>query len=202
MTTAGLIVVEGPMGAGKTSLARLLSTAMNIPALLERPADNPFLGDFYRHQQHVLATELQFLLQRRQIFDHLEGGRLYIADHGPEKDRIFTPLTLEAETLRLFREIRAALSYNPPPVLLLIYLDHPVDLLLERIRARRDPWETEIQRAYLLRVQEAYRQWLQHYPGPILDLSGLEGDFVADGEHAKILTEMVKNRISELGGDW
>ncbi|MGC8467816.1 MAG: deoxynucleoside kinase [Acidithiobacillus sp.] len=85
MTTAGLIVVEGPMGAGKTSLARLLSTAMDIPALLERPADNPFLGDFYRHQQHVLATELQFLLQRRQIFDHLEGGRLYIADHGPEK---------------------------------------------------------------------------------------------------------------------
>ncbi|MGK9451262.1 deoxynucleoside kinase [Acidithiobacillus caldus] len=202
MKAARLIVVEGPMGAGKTSLTRLLAAAMAIPAVLERPADNPFLGDFYQHQQHVLATELYFLMQRRQTWDGLEGDRLYVADHGPEKDRIFTPLTLEAEMLRLFREIRAALSYNAPRVPLLIYLDRPVDVLLERIRARQDPWETSMQRAYVLRVQGAYRQWLRHYPGQVLDLSTVAGDFVADSEHAKILTEMVKNKITELGEDW
>jgi len=201
MSGARLLVVEGPMGAGKTSLARLLAAALAIPSILERPADNPFLGEFYAHRQHVLATELQFLLQRRQTWDSLEGDRLYVSDHGPEKDRIFTPLTLDKESLRLFREIRAALSYNPPPVRLLIYLDRPVDQLLDRIRARQDPWESPLQREYLLRVQEAYRHWLRHYSGPVLDLSGLDGDFVADADHAKILTEMVKNRISELGED-
>ncbi len=196
MTTPPCILsVEGPIGAGKTSLARQLAHALNGRLILETPAKNPFLPRFYQGPGAALATELQFLLQRRAQWRHLGNTPRIISDHSARKDEIFTPLTLDAEELQLFSALRAVLNYRPPPARLMIFLNAPLPILLERIRARGDAYERALTPAYLERVQAAYQAWRANYPLPCLDIDSAQVDFVHDPRHTEQLIHMVGHRL-------
>ncbi|MEY2341187.1 deoxynucleoside kinase [Acidithiobacillus sp. IBUN Pt1247-S3] len=193
-----LIVCEGPMGAGKTSLTHLLAGHFQATECLETPADNPFLAELYADGRHALATELHFLLQRCRQWQALPAG-LCFSDHSPSKDLLFTAQTLDEAERDLYLRIRSKLLPQPPQVALMIFLDAPLDLLYARIAARGDRWDAAMQRAYLAQVQTRYADFFAAYPGEHIDLRGQGLDFVARENDAKILTELVGNKLHELG---
>ncbi|MHB8366216.1 MAG: deoxynucleoside kinase [Acidithiobacillus sp.] len=197
MTNPRIISIEGPMGAGKTSLARQLAHALGGQIILEAPAQNPFLFRFYQGPGAALAAELQFLMQRRAQWQHLGDSPWIISDHSARKDEIFTPLTLDTEELRLFQTLRVALDYHPAPAALMIFLDAPLPILLERIRARGDAYEQALTTDYLERVQAAYRAWRAGHPLPCLDIDSAQVDFVHDPRHTEQLIDAVRYRLKE-----
>jgi deoxyadenosine/deoxycytidine kinase len=193
-----LIVCEGPMGAGKTSLTRLLAKHFSAPAYLERPQDNPFLADLYAAHRHALATELHFLLERSEQWQALPAG-LCCSDHVPDKDLLFSAQTLDPLERELYLRLRARLMPTPPPVALMIFLDAPLDLLYARIAERGDRWEGALQKSYLAGIQTRYADYFAAYSGPHIDLRGSSLDFVAREKDAIILTDLVGNKLDELG---
>jgi deoxyadenosine/deoxycytidine kinase len=197
MTNPRIISIEGPMGAGKTSLARQLAHALGGQIILEAPAQNPFLFRFYQEPDAALAAELQFLMQRRAQWQHLGDGPWIISDHSARKDEIFTPLTLNTEELRLFQTLREALDYHPAPSDLMIFLDAPLPILLERIQTRGDAYEQALTADYLERVQMAYRVWKTGYSFPCLDIDTAQVDFVHDPRHTEQLIDAVRYRLKE-----
>src|SRR5947199_7380147 len=135
------IVVEGPIGVGKTSLARRLCTSLNAEAVLEQAAQNPFLERFYRNPRAgALPLQLYFLLQRAQQLAALKQADLFapvrVADYLLEKDRPFARVTLEDAEFALYEQPYARLDIRPPKPDLVVYLQAPVDVLLERIARR------------------------------------------------------------------
>ncbi|WP_298167411.1 deoxynucleoside kinase [Acidithiobacillus sp.] len=197
MTNPRIISIEGPMGAGKTSLARQLGHALGGQIILEAPAQNPFLCRFYQGPGAALATELQFLMQRRAQWQHPGDKHWIISDHSARKDEIFTPLTLDTEELRLFQALRMALDYHPAPADLMIFLDAPLPILLERIRVRGDAYEQALTADYLERVQAAYRAWRANYSWPCLDIDSAQVDFVHDPRHTEQLIDTVRYRLKK-----
>ena len=193
-----LVVCEGPMGAGKTSLTRLLAGHFGAVEYLESPGDNPFLAQLYAGHRHALATELHFLLQRAQQWQALPEG-LCFSDYGPEKDLLFTAQTLDQAERELYLRIRAEIFPRPPQVGLMIFLDAPLDLLYSRVAARGDRWDTAMQREYLAQVQARYADFFTHSQGEHIDLRGQDLDFVARQKDATILTDLVENKLHELG---
>ncbi|MDD3760244.1 MAG: deoxynucleoside kinase [Acidithiobacillus sp.] len=193
-----LIVVEGPMGVGKTSLTQLLARYFGAETCLEMPGDNPFLAELYADGRHALATELHFLLQRCAQWQALPDG-LCFSDHGPDKDLLFTTQTLSPAERDLYLQIRARLLPQPPQVDLMIFLDAPLEVLYSRVRARGDQWDAAMQREYLAGVQARYADFFAGYSGAVLDLRGENMDFVAHKKDAKILTDLVGNKLHELG---
>ena len=193
-----LIVCEGPMGAGKTSLTRLLAQHFAAQSYLERPQDNPFLADLYAAHRHALATELHFLSERSEQWQNLPAG-LSCSDHAPDKDLLFTAQTLDPLERELYLRLRARLLPTPPRVDLMIFLDAPLDLLYARIAARGDQWESALQKDYLAGIQARYRDYFATYSGPHIDLRGSSLDFVAQAKDATILTDLVGNKLHELG---
>ncbi|MGR2928376.1 deoxynucleoside kinase [Acidithiobacillus ferriphilus] len=197
MTNPRIISIEGPMGAGKTSLARQLGHALGGRLILETPAQNPFLCRFYQGPGAALATELQFLMQRRTQWQHLGNQHWVISDHSARKDEIFTPFTLDTEELRLFHALRVALDYHPAPADLMIFLEAPLPILLERIRARGDAYEQALTADYLARVQTAYHAWQADYSGPCLNIDSAQVDFVHNPRHTEQLIDTVRYRLKE-----
>lgn len=163
------IAVEGPIGVGKTSLARRLGDALQRRLLLEQPEKNPFLDRFYRTQGRVaLPTQLFFLLQRANQYMALRDEEGFpphlVADFIPEKDWLFAHLTLSAVDLRLYEMLHARLlsSQSPHPDLV-IYLRASAEVLLERVRRRARPVEAHLQLDYLKRVADAYVRFFARY---------------------------------------
>src|SRR5258705_3198104 len=180
MTTASsepahkFVVVEGPIGVGKTSLARRLCTSLSAEAVLEQAAQNPFLERFYRNPRAgALPTQLYFLFQRAQQLASLQQQDLFapvrVADYLFEKDRLFARLTLDEEEFRLYEQVHARLAVEMPKADLVIYLQAPVDVLLDRINRRGIRYEHYIERAYLERLNDAYARFFHEYDGaPLL----------------------------------
>ncbi|WP_308388985.1 deoxynucleoside kinase [Acidithiobacillus sp. AMEEHan] len=193
-----LIVAEGPMGVGKTSLTQLLASHFGAKTCLETPGNNPFLAELYADGRHALATELHFLLQRCTQWQALPDG-LCFSDHGPDKDLLFTAQTLSTAERELYLQIRARLLPQTPQVDLMIFLDAPLAVLHSRVRARGDHWDMAMQREYLAGVQARYAEFFAGYSGSVLDLRGEKLDFVAREKDAKILTDLVGNKLHELG---
>ena len=162
------IVVEGPTGVGKTSLAKRLAQEFAAELFLERAEENPFLPDFYRNAaQYALSTQLHFLLQRaRQVEDfHLNDlfRSTCVADFMMEKDRLFAELTLQGEELKLYEQIYSHLTVNAPKPDLVIYLQAPVDMLKQRITRRGIDYEQPIREDYLMRLSDSYSRYFLDY---------------------------------------
>src|SRR4249920_3652679 len=156
------IVVEGPIGAGKSSLARLLAEHAGADTLLEQPTDNPFLGNFYQDQRRwALATQLFFLFQRVNQLSGLKQLDLFerptVADFLFDKDPMFARLNLSDDEFALYQRIYAHLAPQAIAPDLVIYLQAPVETLLSRVRRRAAVYERGISEEYLSRLTEAYR---------------------------------------------
>ncbi|MDH4047399.1 MAG: deoxynucleoside kinase [Gammaproteobacteria bacterium] len=172
--TPRFIVVEGPIGVGKTSLARRLATSLSGEVVLEQVDENPFLERFYRSGRNAaLPAQLFFLFQRARQIEELRQSDLFatvrVADFHLAKDRLFAELNLDRQELELYDKISANLDVEPPVPDLVVYLQASVDALLGRIARRGIPYERMIDRRYLERLTEAYARYFHHYDeGPLL----------------------------------
>ena len=162
------IVIEGPIGVGKTSLAKKLAIEFGGDLLLEKAEDNPFLANFYKNpRQYALSTQLHFLLQRAQQVQDFRQADLFqgshIADFMVDKDPLFAQMTLNRDELELYQQIYAHLTLDAPRPDLVIYLQAPLDILRERIALRGIGYEQQIRDEYLLRLSESYTRFFHDY---------------------------------------
>ena len=191
------IVVEGPIGAGKTSLARQLAAHVAGDALLERPEDNPFLARFYEDMQRfALPTQLTFLFQR---IDQLRGvgqfdmfRRATVGDFLLDKDPLFARLNLSDAEYLLYEKVYSQIKPEAPTPDLVIYLQAPVETLVERVHRRGVHYERTMSAHYLARIADAYsRYFYQYEEAPLLIVNSERLDFVANADHLALLLSHV-----------
>jgi len=182
----GYIAVEGPIGAGKTSLARRLAEHLGARLVLEAAESNPFLPRFYEDRaRHALPTQLFFLFQRVEQMRELLQRDLFVGpvvtDFMLDKDPLFARLTLSEDEYRLYQKIHATLAPQSPLPDLVIYLQAPVEVLVERVRARGIGYEQGIDREYLARLSDAYARYFYHYEAsPLMIVNSEHLNFVDD----------------------
>lgn len=192
------IVIEGPIGVGKTSLARRLAGSFGSELLLEGADENPFLERFYRKPREVaLPTQLFFLFQRVRQIQALRQSDMFrpvrVADFLIEKDRLFAGLTLEDDEYQLYEQVYAQMTIDAPVPDLVIYLQAPVEVLLNRIAGRGIEYERYIDAAYLQRLNDAYTSFFYQYnQAPLLIVNASELDYVNNDQDYNVLLEQVQ----------
>ena len=193
------IVVEGPIGAGKTSLARQLADHLDADMLLEQPEDNPCLPRSYDDMQRfALPTQLTFLFQR---VDQLRGlaqvdmfNQPTISDFLLDKDPLFARLNLSDDEYALYDKVYRHLKPQTPTPDLVIYLQAPVDTLLARVRMRGVSFEQSIPDEYLARLADAYARYFYQYDeAPLLIINSERLNFVDNPSHLRMLLARVGN---------
>ncbi len=193
------IVVEGPIGVGKTTLARKMAASIGAGLMLEQPDDNPFLERFYRSPtQYALQTQLYFLFQRVKQLTGLRQGDLFspihIADFMLQKDPLFARLTLDEDELYLYEQVYKQLAPEVPTPDLVIYLQAPTDVLVKRIRKRGILFERNMERDYLEELSEAYtRFFLGYHDSALLMINAENINFLDNEEHYELLLDQVKS---------
>jgi len=195
------VVVEGPIGVGKTSLARRLAASFGSDLVLEQGEENPFLERFYRNPRAAaFQTQLYFLFQRARQMQELRQQdmfqRVRVSDYLLEKDRLFARLTLDDGEFDLYQQVYARLAIDAPVPDLVVYLQAPVDVLLERIGRRGIAYEQAIERRYLERLGESYARFFLGYDAcPVLTVNAAEIDPVgSESDYASLLAEIVRVR--------
>jgi deoxyadenosine/deoxycytidine kinase len=193
------VVVEGPIGAGKTSLAHELAARMHADVLLEQPEDNPFLSRFYDDMaRFALPAQLTFLFQR---VDQLRGlaqldlfRRPTVADFLLDKDPLFARLNLTDDEYALYDKVYRHLKPQTPTPDLVIYLQAPVDTLIERVLRRGVAYERQIPEAYLARLADAYTRFFYQYAdAPLLIVNSERLNFVDNPEHVDLLLDRIRS---------
>ena len=191
------IVVEGPIGAGKTSLARRLADATGAALMLEAPEENPFLAKFYRDMaRYALPTQLFFLFQRIHQLAELKQPDMFkgatVGDFLFEKDPLFARLTLDDAEYQLYTKIYAHVKPQAPVPDLVIYLQASVNTLVARVKKRGNPIENGMDEEYLRRLSEAYTRYFYDYAdGPLLIVNSEKLNFAEVPEHLDLLIERV-----------
>lgn len=189
------IAVEGPIGVGKTTLAKRLAESFNYEILLERAEENPFLERFYRRNgEAALATQLFFLFQRAQQIQDLRQNDLFqpvrIADFLIDKDRLFAEANLSGEEFELYQKVYEQTTIDAPRPDLVIYLQASVDTLLQRIQQRAIAAEQHIDRRYLENLNDAYCRFFHFYDAsPLLIVNANQIDLVNNEAHYQQLLE-------------
>lgn len=193
------IVVEGPIGVGKTSLAKRLADEFDGELLLEKAEENPFLANFYQSpRQYALSTQLHFLLQRaQQVQDFRQADmfhRSHVADFMVDKDRLFAQMTLDSDELALYEQIYAHVTLDAPRPDLVIYLQAPVATLRERIVLRGIDYEQQIRDDYLLRLSESYTQYFYDYDeSALLTVNTQSVDLINNDDDFSAILEKINN---------
>jgi len=181
------LAIEGVIGVGKTTLARLLQPAFQSELLLEVFEENPFLSDFYAdRERYAFQTQTFFLLsryhqQRRTVQEILAGGNNLIADYTFEKDALFAQINLKGDELDMYYRVHEALAEKIVPPDLIVYLRADTDVLMQRIASRDRPYERNMERDYiaeLIRAYEAFFADNQNRRSPVLVLDTNELDYV------------------------
>jgi deoxyguanosine kinase len=197
------VAIEGPIGVGKSTLARALAYSMNYDTLLELPEDNPFLDRFYKDRAtYALQTQLSFLFQRTRQLDDIKQADLFqsrrIADFMLEKDPIFAQVTLDEHELELYIKVYEHVVSSAPLPDLVVYLQAPNSVLTERIRARGIASEQHITSDYLERLNNAYMNFFHQYEAaPLLIVNAAEIDFANDPDQYR---ELVKHILKTDAG--
>ena len=191
------IVIEGPIGSGKTTLAQMLADKFNAQLLSEKAEANPFLPRFYQDaQRYALPTQLFFLFQRsRQIADLNQMDMFkkpVVADFFLEKDPLFARLNLDDEEYTLYHQIYSHLQLKSSKPDLVIYLQTPVDELAERIEERNVSYEQEIPREYIERLADAYSEFFHTYDAsPVLIVNNEKLNIIKDAAALDLLVERI-----------
>ena len=195
------IVIEGPIGVGKTSLAGLLAKEFNARMVVEEPEENPFLKQFYQdRKKYAFQTQLFFLLNRFQQQKEIAQLDLFnqvtVSDYLFAKDRIFASINLDDHELALYTQIYQLLNGQIPTPDLIIFLQAKPEILLHRIRSRGHSYEKEIELDYLKILTEAYNYYFFHYDqSPLLIVDTSEIDFVKRKEDfAQLIREIKQMR--------
>lgn len=193
MANSRYIAIEGPIGVGKTSLARRLADVLSAELLLEEPEGNPFLERFYRDPRGAaLPTQLFFLFQRVQQIEQLRQADIFadtrISDYLIDKDRLFAEINLDRNELSLYDKVAGSLAFEAPVPDLVVYLQAPVDTLLFRIARRGIDSEQRITRRYLERLAEGYARFFHDYDAaPLLIVNAAVLDPVHNDAHFEML---------------
>lgn len=194
----GFIVVEGPVGVGKTTLAKRLAESFDTDLLLEGADENPFLNGFYENKKNVaFQTQLFFLFQRAQQMQDLRQADMFrpvhVADFIMEKDRLFAELTLDEEEFKLYQQVYQHLTIDAPIPDLVVYLQASVDVLRKRISHRGRDYEHSMSRDYLSRINESYAHFFHNYnQSPLLIVNAEEIDLVNNENDYMLLLEQIR----------
>jgi deoxyguanosine kinase len=193
------IAVEGPIGAGKSSLADILSVELSARIIRESPEENPFLGSFYKdRKRHAMSAQLFFLLQRYAQQGELAQGDLFsrggvVSDYLFAKDRLFAALNLSDDEMALYDRIYQMLKPRTVVPDLVVYLQARTEVLLDRIRKRGRPEEKPIRAEYVEEVARAYAEFFFAYnEGPLLIVNASDIDFVGNEQHRAELVKVIR----------
>lgn len=199
MAKAKYIVVEGPIGVGKTSLARILANELQARTVFEQVEDNPFLAKFYKAREtYAFQNQTFFLLNRyhqqlelcqQDLFNHNT-----VADYLFAKDNIFAALTLSHEELKLYQQVYALLTTRVPKPDLVVYLQARPEVLYKRVKKRDKSFERGVTFEYLSEVAQAYNRFFFNYDEtPLLVVNTSDIDFVASSKHLADLIKEINN---------
>ncbi len=196
-----LIVVEGPIGVGKTSLARRLAQSFQAQAILEEAEQNPFLERFYRNPRAAaFQAQLYFLFQRARQLEQIRQADLFdsvkVADYLLEKDRLFARVTLDDAEFALYERVYERVVVDAPRPDLVVYLQAPVDVLFDRIAKRGIRYEQYIERAYLEKLTQSYARFFHDYDAaPLLIVNAASIDPVGnEADYRQLFAEISKAR--------
>jgi deoxyadenosine/deoxycytidine kinase len=182
MSESRYIAIEGPIGVGKTALARRLAASLGADLVLEEVDENPFLERFYRDgRSAALPAQMFFLFARARQIEDMRQSDMFattrISDYLFTRDRLFAELNLDAEELKLYDKIVANLGIDPPVPDLVIYLQASVDALLQRLARRNASYDAFVDRAYLEELTDAYARFFHAYDeGPLLIVNASQID--------------------------
>jgi deoxyguanosine kinase len=196
------LVVEGPIGAGKTSLARRLASRLSADALLEQPGENPFIARFYRDMaRYALPTQLFFLFQRARMVEPLKQPDMFsrptVADFLLDKDLLFARVTLSGDEFALYQKIYDSLAPQAPAPDLVVYLQAQPGVLAERVRRRAAGFERGISEEYLALLAESYARFFYHYTAaPVLIVNSENLNFVERDADFDLLVSRIRGMKS------
>ena len=200
-TPPSFIAIEGPIGVGKTTLAKKLASSFNYLTLLEEAGDNPFLEKFYQNgSQAALATQLFFLFQRTQKIQDMRQADIFepvrVSDFLIEKDPLFARINLDSNEFQLYEKVYQQLTIDAPRPDLVIYLQASTDVLLSRIQNRGIPYEQGMGRDYLERLNEVYSEFFLYYDSaPLLIVNASEIDLVnSEADYKNLVDYMLDIR--------